>query len=90
MNVESSIPIPTRLEISNGPSITRSFMDKKPESFNNFIISSGKLGNKSKEKESLFDLGLKNGLESWTKIQIYYIFIKSNISIMLIIWTKQC
>ena len=49
MNVESSIPIPIRLEISNGPSITRSFMDKNPDSFNNFIISSDKLGNKSKE-----------------------------------------
>ena len=69
MKVESSILIPTLVEISNGPSITRSFMDKKPESFSNFITSSGKLGNKSKEKESLFDLVLKNGLESGLKFK---------------------
>ncbi len=69
MRVESSILIPTLVEISNGPSMTRSFMDKKPDSFNNFIISSGKLGNKSNEKESLFDLVLKNGLESGLKFK---------------------
>lgn len=78
MNVESSIPIPIRLEISNGPSITKSFMDKKPDSFNNFIISSGKLGNKSKEKESLFVLGLKNGLESGLKFK-YTLFLSNPI-----------
>ena len=44
-------------------------MDKKPDSFNNFIISSGKLGNKSKEKGFLFDLVLKNGLESGLKFK---------------------
>ena len=69
MRVESSILIPTLVEISNGPSMTRSFMDKKPDSFNNFIISSDKLGNKSNEKESLFDLVLKNGLESGLKFK---------------------
>jgi hypothetical protein len=62
MKIESSILIPTLAEISIGPSITRSFMDKKPDSFNNLIVSSGKLGNKSKEKGLLFDLVLKNGL----------------------------
>lgn len=69
MKVESSILIPDLVEISNGPSITRSFMDKKPDSFNIFIISSGKLGNKSKEKGFLFDLELKNGLESGLKFK---------------------
>jgi hypothetical protein len=69
MKVESSILIPTLVEISNGPSITRSFMDKKPDSFNNFITSCGKLGNKSKENGFLFGLVLKNGLESGLKFK---------------------
>jgi hypothetical protein len=76
MKIESSILIPTLAEISIGPSITRSFMDKKPDSFNNLIVSSGKLGNKSKEKGLLFDLVLKYGLESGLKFKytISYLF----------------
>jgi len=69
MKIESSILIPILAEISIGPPITRSFMDKKPDSFNNLIVSSGKLGNKSKEKGLLFDLVLKNGLESGLKFK---------------------
>ena len=75
MKVESSILIPTLVEISNGPTMTRSFMDKKPDSFNNFIMSSGKLDNRSKEKGFLFDLVLKNGLESGLKFKYTLFYI---------------
>ena len=55
--------------------MTRSFMDKKPDSFNIFIMSSGKLDNKSKEKGFLFDLVLKNGLESGLKFKYTLFYI---------------
>ena len=84
MKVESSILIPILVEISYGPSMTSSFIDKKPDSFNKLIISVGISGNKSKEKGVLFDLALKNEPESGLKFK-YTLFYLSNISIMLII-----